>query len=138
MYGETVLGCDFFLAGFDGGVEEFLDVPALHANDMIVMFAVIEFEHRFVAFKVMPDQDTRQLELGQHAINRRQADIFTAGQKLLVHFFRAQVPIIAIFKKIQNLEAWQRDFKAGFMEILGCLHGVFESFGVGDDTCVQA
>jgi dihydroxyacetone kinase DhaKLM complex PTS-EIIA-like component DhaM len=66
---------DAVLAFLDFGVEEFLDLAALQADQMVVVVALVEFEHRLVAVEMMADQQSGLLELGEHAINRGQPDI---------------------------------------------------------------
>ena len=52
-YREATFFGDFILAFFDFSIEKFFHPPALQANQMIVVAALIEFEHGFAAFKEM-------------------------------------------------------------------------------------
>lgn len=58
----TFLG-DFFLPRFNRRIEEFFYTSALQAHKMVMMTALIQFEHRFAAFKVMPNQQSCRLKL---------------------------------------------------------------------------
>ena len=73
---EAAIFGDFFLALFDFGVEEFFYAAALQAHQVIVVAALIEFEHSFAAFKVVADQESGLLELGEHAVHGGEADVF--------------------------------------------------------------
>src|SRR5450432_4298150 len=64
-----------FLALFDLGVVELLDPAAVHADQMVVVLAFVELEHRLAALEVVARQDAGLLELHQHAIHRRQSDV---------------------------------------------------------------
>ena len=53
---KAEFGGYFFLARLDGGIIELLDVTALQANDVIVMFSLIELEYRFATLEVVAHQ----------------------------------------------------------------------------------
>ena len=63
------------LALFDFGIDEFLDLAALQADQMIVMGAFVQFENRLAGFEVVTLQQARLLELGQHPIDGGETDI---------------------------------------------------------------
>lgn len=110
MYGKAVFSRNFFLACLNGRVIKFFQMAALHANNMVMVLAMIQFEHGFPAFEIVPNQNARQLKLGQHAVNRGETHVLTAGKQLLVDIFGAQVMICAVFEQIKHLKARQRDF----------------------------
>lgn len=89
LNGEAALGGNFFLAGFNGAVIKLLDVPALQADDVVMVFAMVELEYGFPAFKVMAYQQAGMLELGEYAVNRGEADIFPAAMQDVVNIFGA-------------------------------------------------
>src|ERR1700746_823579 len=70
---------DLELALLDLGIEEFLDATALQANQMIVVPALVELEHRLARLEVMAHQQTRLLELREHAIHGGQPDVEAVG-----------------------------------------------------------
>ena len=95
---EPALAGDSGLALLDLGIEEFLDAAALQAHQVIVVAALIELEHSLARFEVMPYQQACLLELRQHAIHRRQPDVQTFGQQLLVDVLGSQVPDLALLE----------------------------------------
>src|SRR5205085_1477773 len=72
---EITLGCDLDLPFLDFGVVELLNVTTFDADDMVVMTALLELEHRFAGFEVVTDQQARLFELSEHAIDRREAGV---------------------------------------------------------------
>lgn len=62
---------------FNDIVDKFLDPPAMHANDVIMMRAPLQFEHSLSALEVMPGDQSRRLELGKGTIYGGQADLFS-------------------------------------------------------------
>lgn len=70
----AILG-HFLLPLFDLGVEEFLNVAALYTHQMVVMSTLVQLEDGFPAFEVMAYQQSRLLELGEHAVDRGEAGV---------------------------------------------------------------
>ena len=68
--GETAILGDFGLAPLDFGVHEFFNLSALQAHQVVVMGALVQLEHRLAGLEVMPDEDARLFELGEHAVYR--------------------------------------------------------------------
>ena len=60
---------------FDFRVEEFLDVAAVEAYQVVMMPALVELEHRFASLKIVPLQQPGLLELGQHSIHGGKTDV---------------------------------------------------------------
>ena len=54
--GIAALLRDFFLALFDFGIAEFFHPAALHAHQVIMVPAAVEFKHRFTAFEMVANQ----------------------------------------------------------------------------------
>lgn len=106
----SLAGGDRLLAIFDGLVKKLLDVTALHANDVVVVLATLQFEHRVPAFEVMTDHEPGGLELGEDPVDRREADLFVRFKQCLVDVFRAHVTSVAAFKDFEDLQAWQCRF----------------------------
>lgn len=69
--GKSAIGGGYFLACLNSCVVKLFDMAALHTHDVIMVFALIKFEHRFAALEMVPHQQTSLLELGEHAINGR-------------------------------------------------------------------
>lgn len=110
MNGEAVLGGNFLLSRFNGGIVKLFQMSALHAYDVVVMLPVIQFEYRFAPFEIMAHQYPRQFELGQHAVYRGQTHILAAGNKQFVNILCAQVMVFAAFEQVQNFKPGQGDF----------------------------
>lgn len=89
LNGEAALGGNLFLARFNGAVVELFNVTALQADDVIMVFAMIEFEYGFAAFKMVAHQQAGVLKLGEYAVDRGQTDIFPAAMQDVVNVFRA-------------------------------------------------
>jgi hypothetical protein len=79
---EAALLGDLVLALLDLGVVELLDLAALQADQVVVVLALVQFEDRLAGLEVMPLQQARLLELGQHPIDRGQADVHAVGQQV--------------------------------------------------------
>ena len=109
---ESALGCYFDLAFFDRGIVEFFDVAAFGADDMVVVPDTFELEHRLAAFEMVADQESRLLELGEHAIDRREPGVGAFLEQCLVHVFRRQVPHVALFEDFKNAQAREGCFEA--------------------------
>lgn len=90
---------------------------------MIVVLAFVELVDCLTAFKIAADQDARLLELGQHAIDRGQADIRAFFQQHPKDIFRCHVALCAFLKDLQDLQAWQRCFEPGAFEFVDVRHG---------------
>ena len=73
---KTVLANNLFLALFDFGINEFDHLTAFHADHMVVVTAVSQFEHGMTAIEIGAHHQTRSLKLRQHALNRGQTDVF--------------------------------------------------------------
>ena len=69
------------LALFDLGVEELLDTTAVQAHQVVVVLALVEFEHRLARLEVAAPQQPGLLELHQHAVDGGQADVGAFGQQ---------------------------------------------------------
>lgn len=53
---------------FDGFVVKFLDTPAVNADDVIMVRAMLQFEDSLNTLKVMPGDQSRRLELSERTI----------------------------------------------------------------------
>ena len=95
---EAALGGDLGLPLLDLGVVELLDAAALHADQVIVVRALVQLEHRLAGLEMMADQEARLLELGEHAVDGGQADVEALGQQQLVDVLGRQVPDLATLR----------------------------------------
>src|SRR3569832_1126789 len=63
-HGVTEFLRDGALAFLDGLVDKFVDAAAGDADDVVVVIALIDLEHRVAALEVMARHEARGLELG--------------------------------------------------------------------------
>ena len=61
----TFLLRNFVLPFFNRGIHEFVHPAAFHAQDMVVVFTLIELEYRMAFLKMMSCHQTSRLKLGQ-------------------------------------------------------------------------
>ena len=104
------------LAPFDILVAEFLNPSAFEAEDMVVVFALIEFEHRMATLEMVALDQASRLELGQHAVYGRQADLLAGFLQRSKNLFGGQVHAILMLQHVENLHARQRDLQARLLE----------------------
>ena len=103
---------------FDAAVHELFHLPAVNTHDVIVMRALIEFEHRHAALKMMARDEARGLELRQHSIDSGEADVLIGHQELLVNILRAHVARGPIGEDVQDFQARQRYFETGIAQVV--------------------
>ena len=120
---EAALARDLGLPLFDLGVEELLDAAALQAHEVIVVAALIEFEHGLAGLEMMTHQQPGLLELRQHAVDRGEADVEPFGEQLPVDVLGGQVPHRTLFEEVDDLQTRQRCLEAGGLEVLRGRHG---------------
>ena len=63
------------LTPLDIVIHELFDVSAIDALDVIMVRAFVELEDRHTVREVMPRDETRRLELGEHSIDRGETDV---------------------------------------------------------------
>ena len=110
---EALLSCDLLLPLLDLGVIKLLDPAALQANQVVVMLAFVEFEHRFARLEIAALEQTGLLELRQDAIDRCQPDILPFGQQLLVDVLGTHVPMRAVLEDVEDLQTRHRGLETG-------------------------
>ena len=103
----------FLLTVFDHLVDEFVHLTALDTQDMVMVFALIQFKNGLTALEMVPGHQAGLLKLGQYAVDGRQTDFLAALQQCLVDIFGAHVPDLALFQKMQDLDTRQRRLEAG-------------------------
>jgi hypothetical protein len=102
---EAALLRDGLLAIFDFGVEKLLDETAVDAHEMVVVGPFVQLKNRFARFEIAACEKSCLLELREHAIDRREADIEFLVQQIAVHVFSSQVTHGAVLEYLENLEA---------------------------------
>jgi len=119
---------DRVLTLLDSGIDELFDVTAVETQNVIVVRAGIELEHRHAVGKVVAGDKTRRLELSQHAIDRGESDVLTQVDQPTINVLRRQMTIGAVFKDLQDLDAWKRHLEPCFAQIVA-FHDATRSFG---------
>ena len=76
------------LAFFDFRVIKFFNLAALHAHQVVVVAALVEFKHGLIGLEMVAYQQSSLLELGQHAIHGRKAGVRAFFLQQLVYIFR--------------------------------------------------
>lgn len=110
--------CNRALTLFDPSVHELFDLAAIQAHDVIVMLALVQLENSGGAFEVMSTDQSRGFELGQDSIHGRKPDVLVRLQEMLVDIFSTHVPWRRSPENFENFQPWQRDFEAGFAQII--------------------
>jgi len=111
---EAAFLCKRSLSLFNVGVVEFLDFAALQADQVIVMRALVEFEHRFASLEVMASEQPRLFELGENPVYGRQAHIHALRHEHAVDVFSGEVPHLAGLEQAQDAES-----RSGRLETMG-------------------
>jgi hypothetical protein len=110
------------LPHFNRLIQELFDVAAVNADDVVVVCAGVELEHRQPILEVMPADQASGFELGQHAIHGRQTKVLMLIKQTPVDLFGRQVSRLRAFKDFEDPEARQRHFQSGIAEVLA-FHG---------------
>ena len=106
-----------FLALLDDRVDELLDAAALLTDDMVVMTAVIEFEHGAPALKIMALDEACGLELGQDPVYRGEPDVLAGLQQRPIDLFRREVEIRIRLEDVEDLDPRKGHLESGFSEL---------------------
>ena len=72
---KAALFGDAVLAAFDLVVVKFFHKAASQADQMVVVFALVELVNGFITLEIAAQQNTRLFKLGQYAVNRGQTDV---------------------------------------------------------------
>ena len=104
------------LPPFDILIAELLDPPAVQTQDMVMVLALIEFEHRLATLKMMAFDQPRRLELGQYPIHRRQTDILAGIRQHPVDHLSGEMRTIRMPQHFEDFHARQRDLQARLLE----------------------
>jgi hypothetical protein len=65
----------------------------------------------------MPDHQAGALELGQHAVHRRQPHFLAHIKEFLVYLLRGHVRVPGSLENAQDLQARQRRLESGLLEL---------------------
>jgi hypothetical protein len=107
---------DFLLAALNGGIDKFLYVPTVKANEVVMVCTLIEFINRpaiaFAGLKMTAEQEARLLKLSEYPIHRSQPNVFIFFGHGHKDFFGTVMGAWMLMKKIQDLHPGCRGFKA--------------------------
>ena len=115
---EAVLLGYSALTALDLGIAKFDDPAGLDAHHVIVVLAAVQFEHRMAGRRLarlerMPGYQTGRLELGEHAIHRREADFLALFPKPIVYLLGTHV-LAFLGLGLENLQDFQP--RHGYLE----------------------
>lgn len=120
--GETALLGDLVLALFDFRVEKLFDFAALHAHQMVVVIAFVEFKDGLAGFEIVAFEQAGLFELGQHAVDGGEANVDVFAHEVAVHIFSRHVAGAAsglcFLEQVQNLQARGGGLEADIFEFL--------------------
>src|SRR5262245_49731068 len=105
---EAALVRDLLLPLLDLRVVELLDAPALQANEMVVVPALVQLEHRLARLEMVAREQARLLELRQDAVNGREPDVEAFAQQLAVDVLGREVPYLRRLEQVDDLEPRRR------------------------------
>ena len=118
------------LAALDFGVEKLFHAPAVHAHQVVVVLAFVEFVHRLARLEVAAREQAGLLELHQHAVHRGQTNVGMLFEQHTVDIFGRHVALLGVLEHLQNLQARQRGFESRAFQFIdvghgrGCWHGM--------------
>ena len=93
------------LPALDATVHELLDLPAVHADDVVMVRAFVQLEHRGTALEVMALDQRGRLELRQHAVNRREADVLALVDQCPIDVLGRQVATMLAREDLEDPHA---------------------------------
>jgi hypothetical protein len=110
--GEASFLCDSALSFFYFGIVKFLDPAALHAYQMIMMRAFIQFEHGFAGFEVVSGKDSSMFKLSQDPVNRGQPYVNAVRHQDAIYILGREVADLRLFEQFQNTKPRARNLEA--------------------------
>ena len=119
MESKAAFPGDFFLAPFDGAVDEFFHLAAGGADQVVVMIAIIELEQGSARLELTANDNARFGKLHQYAVDGCEADVDLLVEHETVDLFRRQVLGCALMKELQDAQSWKSRFQAGSAQYLG-------------------
>jgi len=119
---KAALAGDLVLPGFDFGVVELFHPAAIDTNQMVVVFAAIDFEHGLAAFEIVPFQQAGLLELGQYAVDGGEPDIDIFIDQNAIDVFGCEMAHVGTFEQLENFQSGYGGFEAFVLEALWIAH----------------
>ena len=104
--GDTALQClDFRTGKFD-------DLAAFDIHHVVVVFATVQLIDRLAAFEIVLQHQSRSFKLGQHAIDRGQANLVPVVQQVAIDVLGRHVPGFGLLQQFKDTHPWVRDLQA--------------------------
>ena len=85
---------------------------------LVTMFLTDQANALPGAVEVVPCHEAGRLELREHAIDRREADVLVRFEQVLVDVLGAHVPGLRVAQDLQDLDPRQRDLEPGLAQIV--------------------
>ncbi len=104
-------GSHISLTPLDHSVLEFLNLTAVHADQMVMLDTRVELKNRPVAVEIMPNNDAHLGKLREHPIDRGEANVVTILMESLIHFFGRQMRPLTASQNAQDLQPRQCDLE---------------------------
>jgi len=98
-------------------VGELFDAAAVRTHDVVVVRALVEFEHRGAALEVVPRDESRRLELREHAVDGGEPDVLVHLEQAPVDVLRAHVARLRAREDLEDLHARHGDLQSGSTEM---------------------
>jgi hypothetical protein len=102
----------------DATIDELLDPTAVEADDVVVVRALVQLEDGHAVLEVMARDEAGGLELRQHPVDRREADVLARVDEALVDVLGGHVARAAALEDVEDLETRQRDLEPCLAQVL--------------------
>src|SRR5690606_30948214 len=109
----AVLSRDHVLEALDLLVLELDDPPGVHVHHVVVVGAAVELVDGLAGLEVVLEHQAGGLELGQHPVDRCQADVLALLQQQAVDVLGGDVPWRGVFEQLKDAQARLGDLQAG-------------------------
>jgi len=110
---------DLSLPVLDAVVAEFLDAPAINADDVVVVLAFVQFEDGRATLEVMAGHEPSRLELREHPVDRREADVLVRFEQPAVDVLGTHVARLAYREDLEDFQARHGDLQTGATKLRG-------------------
>ena len=90
---------------FNGVVNKLVHFPAFHAQYVVVVTALVEFEDGMPTLEMMSLDQAGRFKLCEHPVDSGQADILTGLQQCLVDIFRTLMTTAGPLQDVDYFDA---------------------------------
>lgn len=115
---------DLALPLLDLGVVELLHTAALHAQQVVVVAALVELIDRLFVVEMMSDQQAGLLELGQDPVDRGQADVLVLPVQQAMDLVCRKVAPRRLLEQTQDAQTRPGRLQTHAFQLLAVGHGV--------------